>query len=458
MNMASCLRWTLALAIAHSAHLLAQTTLKDTFKDSFLIGAAVNPAQFSGQDARGAALVREQFNSITPENSLKWENIHPRPDTFDFRDPDRYVSFGEKNHMVIIGHTLVWHRQTPKWVFEDEKGRPLSRARLLKRMREHIHKVVGRYRGRIHGWDVVNEALENDGTLRQSPWLKIIGEDYIAKAFQYAHEADPKAELQYNDYALENEPKRAGAIELIRKLRARGVPVTAIGLQEHNRLDWPSVQEVDATITAFGQLGIKVMITELDVDVLPAVAEYESADVSRRLDSQPEWNPYVDGLPDQVQQELARRYADLFRVFLKHRDVITRVTWWGVTDQDSWLNNWPVKGRTNYPLLFDRQGRPKPAFDAVIRQHSSADPAHQPDTKDPNRHVGRPRSFQRIPHASVNPTIAHAALGLTVSQWLHIVRAANLSPNRTSAAYHGESAGRRVDATDRLHQHASRFQ
>jgi endo-1,4-beta-xylanase len=252
-------------------------------------------------------------------------------------------------------------------VFKDEQGNPVDRETLLKRMRDHISTVVGRYKGRIQGWDVVNEALNEDGTLRQSPWMKIIGEDYIAKAFEYAHAADPKAELYYNDYSVENEAKRRGAVALIQKLKAQGAHITGIGLQGHNKMDWPTVEQQDATIAAFAQLGIKVMITELDVDVLPAAMRQQSADVSLNVEARARLNPYADGLPDAVQQALAKRYADLFGVYLKYRGVVTRVTFWGVTDGDSWLNNWPVRGRTSYPLLFDRDGKPKPAFDSVIR-------------------------------------------------------------------------------------------
>lgn len=345
----------------------AQPRLKDAYKDDFRIGAALNPAQFTEQDARGAAIVKAQFNTITPENVLKWERVHPKPDAYDFAAPDRFVEFGEKNHMFIVGHTLVWHSQTPAWVFKDEQGNPVDRETLLKRMRDHISTVVGRYKERINGWDVVNEALNEDGTLRQTPWMKIIGEDYIVKAFEYAHQADPKAELYYNDYSVENEAKRRGAIALIQKLKAQGVHITAIGLQGHNKMDWPTVEQQDATIAAFAQLGIKVMITELDIDVLPAAMRQQSAEVTLNVEAQARLNPYANGLPDSVQQALAKRYADLFSVYRKHRDVVTRVTFWGVTDGDSWLNNWPVRGRTSYPLLFDRDGKPKPAFDRIIQ-------------------------------------------------------------------------------------------
>jgi len=259
----------------------------------------------------------------------------------------------------------VWHNQTPRWVFEDDHGRPVDRETLLRRLREHISTVVGRYKGRINSWDVVNEALNQDGTMRQSPWLKIIGEDYLVQAFRFAHEADPAAELYYNDYDLELPAKRTGAVALMKRLQQNGVPIAGIGLQNHNRLQWPSIVDEDVTIDAFAQLGLKVNITELDVDVLPRTTGI-GADYAVNIAPTPELNPYTAALPDSIQSQLANRYADLFRVYLKHRDVIDRVTFWGIADGDSWLNNWPIKGRTNYPLLFDRLGQPKPAFYSVI--------------------------------------------------------------------------------------------
>lgn len=343
-----------------------QPALKDAFKDIFLIGAAVNESQFTEQNAMEAAIIKRQFNSITPENVMKWEEIHPSPGKYNFGPADRYVEFGEQNGMFVIGHNLVWHSQTPKWVFEGNDGKPASREELLKRMDEHIHAVVGRYKGRIKGWDVVNEALNEDGTLRQSPWMKIIGEEYLVKAFQFAHEADPAAELYYNDYSLENPAKRKGAIALVKKLQAAGVDITGIGSQTHISLKSPPIEQEDATLAELGALGVKVMITELDINLLPSASTAGGADVSFRVAENPALNPYKNGLPDGVQQALAQRYADLFAVFVKHSDVLKRVTFWGVTDGDSWLNNWPVRGRTSYPLLFDRAGNPKPAFAKVV--------------------------------------------------------------------------------------------
>jgi len=357
----------LSLALAVHAYAQNQPTLKDAYKDCFMVGAALNAAQFTGTAVTEDAIIKAQFNTISPENVLKWEKIHPQPGTYDFASADKYVEFGEQNHMFVIGHNLVWHNQVPKWVFEDSDGKQVSRKVLLQRMRDHINTVVGRYKGRIGGWDVVNEALNEDGTLRQSPWLKIIGEDYLEKAFRFAHKADPKAELYYNDYSLESEAKRKGALELVRKLKAKGVPITGVGLQDHVSLEWPTAEQIDTTITEFGKLGVKVMITELDVDLLPWPAKNQTADVSLKVEADPKLNPYAEGLTDAVQQQLAKRYADLFGTYAKHCGLVTRVTMWGVTDKNSWKNDWPVRGRTNYPLLFDRTGQPKPAYDAVIQ-------------------------------------------------------------------------------------------
>ena len=352
------------LAGCATRHACGPTTLKDAFQKDFLIGVAIKQSQFTNGDLRGDPIIKAQFNAISPENILKWESVHPEPDHYDFTGPDQYVAFGETNHMAIIGHTLVWHNQTPRWVFQDDQGNPVTREVLLQRMHDHILTVVGRYKGRIKGWDVVNEAVNEDGSMRKTPWEKIIGDDYIEKAFQYAHEADPAAELHYNDYSVENEPKRSGVITLIKKLKSEGIPITAVGLQGHDKMDWPTPELEDETITAFAQLGVKVMITELDIDVIPATQHNRTADITANARQIAGANAYTNGLPDAMQKALAERYAALFKVFVKHHADISRVTFWGVTDGDSWLN---THGRVNYPLLFDRAGQPKPAFYSVLR-------------------------------------------------------------------------------------------
>jgi endo-1,4-beta-xylanase len=303
-------------------------TLKAAFKKDFLIGVAINRSQFFEQDQRGVPIIKAQFNSISPENILKWESVHPRPDHYDFTGTDRYVQFGESNNMYIIGHTLVWHSQTPRWVFQDDQGNPATRELLLARMHDHIATVVGHYKGRIKGWDVVNEALNEDGTLRNSPWRKIIGDDYIEKAFQFAHEADPQAQLHYNDYSLENEAKRKGAIALIKKLQAEGITINCVGLQDHVKMNWPTPEQLDETISDFAKLGVKVMITELDVDVVPKTQLNHSADVAQNAQPAAGADTFANGLPADQQAELAKRYAELFHVYVKHRADISRVTFW----------------------------------------------------------------------------------------------------------------------------------
>jgi endo-1,4-beta-xylanase len=346
----------LAVALGLAPHLAARQTaaLKDLMPKGMVVGVALNQRQSDGADTAAVEIITKQFNQISPENLLKFQSIHPAEDRYQFEAQDRYVQFGADRKMQVIGHTLVWHSQTPAWVFQGKDGAAVDRDTLLARMRDHIRTVVGRYKGRIHGWDVVNEAIDEDGSLRKTPWLNAIGEDYIAKAFEFAREADPGAELYYNDFNLEKPAKRAGVIRLVESLKSRGVRVDGIGNQAHWRLDTPSIAEIEASLVDLHGTGLKVMYTEVDINLLPQAAR--GADPS-------EANPYANGLPDEKQQALARRYADIFGVFVKHRDAVSRVTFWGLSDADSWLN----RGRTNHPLLWDRQRQPKPAFDAVVK-------------------------------------------------------------------------------------------
>jgi endo-1,4-beta-xylanase len=345
----------------------APVALKDAFKNAFLVGAAINTDQIYEKDPGAVALIARQFAIVSPEDVLKWECVHPGPGQYAFQNGDAYVAFAERHGLKVIGHTLVWHSQVPRWVFVDSAGNPLGRDALLARMKGHIDTVVGRYKGRIMGWDVVNEALNEDGTLRDSPWKRGIGDDYIVKAFQFAHAADPNAELYYNDYSLENPAKRDGVARLVRQLKAAGVPITAVGTQEHLHMDWPTAAGQDSMFKVISAEGVKVNVTELDIDVLPRAVRGNSADVAQRAALQAAQDPYTAGLPDSVQTALANRYAEVFRVYMANEGVIDRVTFWGVRDGDSWLNMFPVRGRTNYPLLFDRAGKPKPAFEAVVK-------------------------------------------------------------------------------------------
>ncbi|MGO8926838.1 MAG: endo-1,4-beta-xylanase [Limisphaerales bacterium] len=397
------------VAIGATARSADTPTLKDAYKDHFYVGAAINRTIATGTAVRAEnvnrtselvdkdiALVKEQFSQISPENDLKWALIHPREgaDGYSFGPADAYVNFGLSNHMYIVGHTLVWHGQTPNWVFQGTNlppgvtnalspvpaastnvpgtnapgrsrfglgrggftGPRASREELLQRMRDHIHTVVGRYKGKIKAWDVVNEAIADGGTniLRNSLWLEIIGPDFIAKAFEYAHEADPDAILRYNDYGLENPAKRRKLITLIKSLQEQQVPVMAIGSQTHVNVSSPSFEAEDQALTELETLGLPIHITELDVNGAQGGQRSSSADISNNAATT------QGGLVDDANRKLADAYAGLFRAFLKHDKSVKVVTFWGVNDGVSWR----AQGR---PLLFDGNDQPKPAFEAVIR-------------------------------------------------------------------------------------------
>lgn len=329
--------------------------LKDVFKGKFYIGVALNKKQIWGRDTAALNIVKRHFNSIVAENSMKSMFLQPMEGEFKFKDADQFVDFGEKNKMFIIGHTLIWHSQTPKWFFVDANGNEVSREVLIGRMKSHITTVVSRYKGRVKGWDVVNEAILDDGSWRKSKFYDIIGEDFIRLAFEFAHAADPNAELYYNDFSMALEGKRNGVVKMLNKLKSQGVKVTGVGMQGHLGLDFPKVADFEKSMLAFSATGAKVMVTELDVTVLPRPGRNMGADVNQNYAYRKDINPYSEGLPDHIEKKLAQRYVDFFKLFLKHHDKISRVTVWGVTDGDSWLNNWPVFGRRDYPLLFDRK-------------------------------------------------------------------------------------------------------
>ena len=347
----------------------AEPTLREVYEKDFTVGVALNMWIVNGRNASAAELAGKQFSSLTAENDMKWQMIQPEPGRFRFDAADAYIKFAEKHKMEVIGHTLVWHSQTPRRVFEGEGGKPATREELLKRMREHIQTVAGRYKGKVKGWDVVNEALADGGPdiLRDSPWRRIIGDDFIDHAFRFAKEADPEAELYYNDYGLEDPRKRANCVKLVKGMLERKVPIDGIGTQSHLHLERPSLDEIEKTIADFSALGLKVMITELDVDVLPGRGAPGNADISRREQGDATTNPYTAGLPAEMQEKLAKRYSDIFGIYLKHRKSVTRVTFWGLGDGMTWLNGFPIRGRTNHPMLFDRELKPKPAFEALIK-------------------------------------------------------------------------------------------
>jgi endo-1,4-beta-xylanase len=342
--------------------------LKDAFKGTFLIGTALDYPALQGKSPRLVETAQRHFSAFTPGNSLKPDFTQKTEGIFTFEEGDRLVKLAEQSGATPVGHTLVWHSQTPAWFFKGSDGKLPSRELALERMRKHIAAVVGHYKGKIKQWDVVNEAISDAGNeyLRPTPWLQSIGEDYLAEAFRAAHQADPKAVLIYNDYNIEMDYKRPKAVKLLKSLLDAKVPIHAVGIQGHWRLD-SDFTVLDKAITEFAALGLTVMITEMDIGVLPT--KYRGADVNTRETMTPEMqsalNPYTAGLPDAVAEQQAERYRQTFEIFLRHKKHIGRVTLWGVEDGDSWYNNFPIRGRTDYPMLFDRSGQPKPAFFAV---------------------------------------------------------------------------------------------
>jgi endo-1,4-beta-xylanase len=369
------IRLTLTLAVLFS--LIAACTsnqaekekaLKDVLEEKFYIGAALNERQITGRDSLSIQIVKKHFNSIVAENCMKSERIHPVEGQFSWDLPDRFVEFGEKNNMHIVGHTLIWHSQTPRWFFVDKEGNDVSREVLIERMKNHIHAVVGRYKGRVHGWDVLNEAIIEDSSFRKSKFYEIIGEEFVELAFQFAAEADPDAELYYNDYGMANPGRRKGVIEMVKNLQSKNIKIDGIGMQGHLNLESLNMEEFEKSIVAYSELGVTVMITEFDLTILPFPTRETTADIGMRAEYEERMNPYADGFTDEILTEWNEACADIFRLFLKHQDKISRVTTWGVTDNHSWKNNWPVRGRTDYPLLFDRDYQPKPVVQTIIEE------------------------------------------------------------------------------------------
>lgn len=349
-----------------SAVLAQDISLKSTLGKHFLVGTAVDTRLPSGRDPQAEALVRAQYNHVVAENCMKLSQLQPLEGQWRWADSDRLVAWAEENDMTVTGHCLVWHSQAPRWFFEAADGRPCSRDTLISRMRRHITTVMTRYRGRIRGWDVVNEALNDDGTFRHSPFYDIIGEDYIFLAFRFAHDADPSAELYLNDYSMALPAKREAMCRLVRRMKERGLRVDAVGMQSHNGYNYPDYGEYEQSVTALAATGVKVILSELDMNMLPAPEGFHGADISQSYDLQARYDPYTNGLPPAAEAVFNRRYTDLFRIVARHKRDIARVTFWCVDDNHSWLNDWPIHGRTNYPSLFDRQGRPKAVMNDIV--------------------------------------------------------------------------------------------
>lgn len=345
-------------------------SLREAFSDKFLIGTALNVRQVTSGNAQLHELINREFSAVVAENCMKGEIVQPKEGVFDFTDGDRLCDLAEKNGQVVTGHCLIWHSQPPRWMFTDENGNEVSREVLIERMKAHIYAVAGHYKGRVKGWDVVNEAILDNGNFRKSAYYRIIGPEFIRLAFQFAHEADPDAELYYNDYSMDRPAKRDAVVRLVRDLKEHGCRIDAVGMQSHVSFDTP-LDEYEKSIEAFVAEGVQVMVTELDLSVLPWPRGNFGAAVETNFAYRDSLNPYRNGLSGEKEKQQTDFYTRLFDIYLRHSKDITRVTFWGVTDGDSWKNNWPVRGRTDYPLAFDRQMKAKPFVKEIIKMAKS---------------------------------------------------------------------------------------
>lgn len=354
----------IALAQSKSTSSREEMSLTQATRGRFEIGVGISDS-IADQPEKWD-LLKKHFTIVTPENCMKPQSFQPAADQINSQRPDQFVEFAVKNNLRVVGHTLVWAKddRTPPWFYLDG-DKPASREVLLERMRTYIRTEMGRYKGKIAMWDVVNEAIDDgDAYIRPSGWEKACGEDYIAEAFRCAHEVDPDALLIYNDYNNELPGKREKMIKLIKSLQAKKVPLHAVGLQGHYEIDRIPLKEIEDTIVEVKKLGLKVVVSELDIDVVPRGRWW--ADGGKYRDEMASINPYKDGCPPEILKRQAEQYAALFAIFNKHSDSILRVSFWNLHDGDSWLNYFPWN-RVNHPLLFDREQKTKPAFDAVIK-------------------------------------------------------------------------------------------
>ena len=355
----------IAFVFIASVQTKAQKTLAEATKSKFLFGVAVNAQQVNGVNPIETELIAKEFSAIVPENCMKPQPIHPEENRYNWDDADKFVAFGEKNKQAVTGHCLIWHSQIGRWFFIDAEGKDVSPEVLKERMHQHIATVVGRYKGRIKGWDVVNEAFEDNGTYRNSKFYQILGKDFIKYAFQFAHEADTNAELYYNDYNVETPAKCDAIVELVKELKAAGCRIDAVGSQAHWHMNSPTLEATENSIQKLKAAGVKVLYTEMDISILPS--PYEGANIAANFKYSKEMDPYREGVPDSIQQKWNQRMLDMFKLFLKYDEVVDRVTVWGLTDNTTWLNNFPIRGRKDYPVLFDRNNQRKPVVDEMIK-------------------------------------------------------------------------------------------
>ena len=345
------------------------------YKDHFLLGSIYHGSVLGNDELnlnqdQEHKIISKEFNTITAENCMKPLFLLDQNGNYNFEESDEFVDYAIENNLTIVGHTLVWKNSAPEWFFKDENGNTISREILIFRLKDYIKTVVSRYKGKISYWDVVNEAVDvfksddnkSYAALKSSPWYDIIGEDYIKIAFEAAHDADPNCKLIYNDYNMYQSEKTDFIIDMVIKLKSEGVPIHGIGSQGHMFLNHPSLDKVDYWLRKISEANIPLHITELDVSVLPNAWKHRGASVEDRFDLAQEYNPYPNYIPSSKLKQQAKRYKSLFKLFLKYSHTIERVTFWGIWDGNSWRNYLPMKGRTDYPLLFDRSFKPKPAY------------------------------------------------------------------------------------------------
>ena len=345
------------------------------YRDHFLLGSIYHGSVLGNDELnlnqdQEHKIISKEFNTITAENCMKPLFLLDQNGNYNFEESDKFVDYAIKNNLTIVGHTLVWKNSAPEWFFKDENGNTISREILILRLKDYIKTVVSRYKGKISYWDVVNEAVDvfrsddnkSYAALKPSPWYNIIGEDYIKIAFEAAHDADPNCKLIYNDYNMYQSEKTDYIIDMVNSLKSEGVPIHGIGSQGHMFLNHPNLDKVEYWLRKVSDANIPLHITELDVSVLPNAWKHRGASVEDRFDLAQEYNPYPNYIPSDKLKQQAKRYKSLFKLFLKYSHTIERVTFWGVWDGNSWRNYLPMKGRTDYPLLFDRSFKPKPAY------------------------------------------------------------------------------------------------
>jgi endo-1,4-beta-xylanase len=339
-------------------------TLKEAVGGRYQIGVGVKDN--IPQREKDWALLTNQFVIVTPENSMKTQSVQPEEGVFRFGTCDRFVAFAEEKDLEIVGHCLIWAKddRTASWWMTYE-GQPTTKEKLLQRMKTHIDTVVGRYADKVSAWDVVNEALSDSGDvyLRDSIWSRTCGEEFIVKAFEYAKAKDPTALLIYNDYNCENPRKLKNTMRLLKSLKEQGAPVDALGIQGHFEIDAIKFADLEKLFQECQAIGIKVVVSELDIDVIPRGRWW--ADGGKYRDEMSKIDPYKDGCPPEILKRQADQYAQLFELFKKYESTIARISFWNLHDGESWLNYFPWE-RSNHPLLFDRSGQPKPAFYSVI--------------------------------------------------------------------------------------------